>query len=158
EMDGYTDEYLDYVSGIVHGFDSPPYIAVEKRLDYSHIAPEGFGTGDCVIIGGDEMHVIDFKYGKGVPVSAKANPQLKLYALGALNEYAILYPIGKVTMHIVQPRIDNTSSFTQPVEELTTWAEMIKPWAKKAFDGEGEYRPSEETCRFCRAKHTCRAR
>ncbi|MCQ4638618.1 DUF2800 domain-containing protein [Anaerovorax odorimutans] len=159
EMDGYTDEYLDYVSGIVHGFDSPPYIAVEKRLDYSHVVPEGFGTGDCVIIGGDVMHVIDFKYGKGVPVKAEGNPQMKLYAAGALKEYAFLYPIKEIRMHIVQPRIDYNNEGVIYVEELNAWLNaVVKPNAELAFKGEGEYRPSEETCRFCRAKHTCRAR
>ncbi|MCU7380830.1 DUF2800 domain-containing protein [Clostridiales Family XIII bacterium ASD5510] len=159
EMDGYTDEYLDYVSGIVHGFDSPPYIAVEKRLDYSHVVPEGFGTGDCIIIGGDTMHVIDFKYGKGVPVKAEGNPQMKLYAAGALKEYEILYPVEKIMLHIVQPRNDHNNSGLIYKEELESWLNaVVKPGAQQAWNGEGEYRPSEETCRFCRAKATCRAR
>lgn len=158
EMDGYTDEYLDIVASIVHSFDAEPYINVEKKLDFSHVVPEGFGTGDCVIIGGNDMHILDFKYGKGVPVSAVSNPQLKLYALGALKAYGLLYPIQQVTMHIIQPRIHNNSDYTQSTEELLQWGETIKPWARQAYDGEGEYRPSEEICRFCRAKATCRAR
>lgn len=83
EMEGYTDEYADYVSGIAFGFPAPPFVAVEKKLDYSPWAPEGFGTGDCVIIYGKDLHIIDFKYGKGVPVKAEGNFQLALYALGA---------------------------------------------------------------------------
>lgn len=159
EMDGYTNEYLDYVSGIVHGFDSPPYIAVEKRLDYSHVVPEGFGTGDCIIIGGNTMHVIDFKYGKGVPVKAEGNPQMKLYAAGALKEYEVLYPIEKIMLHIVQPRIDHNNSGLIYKDELESWLNaVVKPGAQQAWNGEGEYRPSEETCRFCKAKATCRAR
>ncbi len=159
EMDGCTDEYLDYVSGIVHGFDSPPYIAVEKRVDYSHVAPEGFGTADCVIIGGDTMHVIDFKYGKGVPVKAEGNPQMKLYAAGALKEYEVLYPVEKIMLHVVQPRIDHNNAGLIHKEELESWLNaVVKPGARQAWSGEGEYRPSEETCRFCKAKATCRAR
>lgn len=158
EMDGYTEEYLDYISSIVHSFDQTPYIAVEKQVDYSHIAPEGFGTCDCIIIGGDTMHIVDFKYGKGVHVSAGENPQLKLYAAGALKAYGMLYPIKRVVMHIVQPRIDNNSSAELLTEDLELWLNNIRPWAEQAYNGEGEFRPSEETCRFCRAKNTCRAR
>lgn len=158
EMDGYTDEYLDIVASIVHSFHAEPYINVEKKLDFSHIVPEGFGTGDCIIVGGGTLHVIDFKYGKGVPVSAVSNPQLKLYALGALKAYGLLYPIKQVTMHIVQPRIGNNNDHTESVEELSQWGEEVKPLAQQAYNGEGEYRPSKETCRFCKAKGTCRAR
>ena len=158
EMDGYTEEYLDYISEIVHSFDGPPHVAVEVKVDYGHIAPEGFGTCDCIVIHSDTIHIIDFKYGKGVHVSAGSNPQLKLYALGALKAYGLLYPVKKVAMHIVQPRINNNSRVDMIVEDLELWAKTIKPWAEQAFKGEGEFRPSEETCRFCRAKSTCRAR
>ena len=158
EMDGYTEEYLDYVSSIVHSFDQTPYIAVEKQVDYGHVAPEGFGTCDCIIIGGDTMHIVDFKYGKGVHVSAGGNPQLKLYAAGALKAYGMLYPIKRVVMHIVQPRIDNNSQVELLTEDLEFWIKAIRPLAEQAYKGEGEYKPSEETCRFCRARNTCRAR
>lgn len=103
EMEGYTDEYVDYIAKLVHEFDAEPYIQTEKRVDYSHIAPEGFGTADCILIGGGQLHIVDFKYGKGVPVSAEANPQLKLYALGALQACQMLYPIETIVLHIVQP-------------------------------------------------------
>ncbi len=158
EMDGYTEEYLDYISSIVHSFDQTPYVAVEKQVDYSHVAPEGFGTCDCIIIGGGTMHIVDFKYGKGVHVSAGGNPQLKLYAAGALKAYGMLYPIKRAVMHIVQPRIDNNSRVELLVEDLELWIKQIRPWAERAYKGEGEYKPSEETCRFCRARNTCRAR
>lgn len=158
EMDGYTEEYIDYIAKLVHGFDTEPYIQIEKRVDYSHIAPEGFGTADCLLIGGGSLHVIDFKYGKGVPVSAEANPQLKLYALGALQAYRLLYPIETVILHIVQPRIQNDSCAEQPAEELLQWGEMIKPWAQQAYRGEGDFHPTEEGCRWCGIKATCRAR
>ena len=153
----HTDTYLDYIAGILHGFFSPPYVAAEKRIDYSYYAPEGFGTGDCIIIGGNILHIIDFKYGKGVSVSAKDNPQMMLYALGAYTEYSFLYPIDTVKMTIIQPRLDSISEDSKTIEELLIWGESIKPIAKMAFNGEGEYSPGEH-CRFCRAKALCRAR
>lgn len=157
EMLKHTDTYLDYIAGVLHGFSSSPYVAAEKRIDYSAYAPEGFGTGDCIIIGGNVLHIIDFKYGKGVPVSAKDNPQMMLYALGAYTEYSFLYPIDTVKMTIVQPRLDIISEDSKSIEELLIWGEGIKPIAKKAFSGEGEYSPGEH-CRFCRAKALCKAR
>ncbi len=157
EMLRYTDEYIDYISGVVHSFSSPPYIAAEKRLDFSAYVREGFGTGDCIIIGGEVLHVIDFKYGKGVPVSAEENPQMKLYALGAYREYSFLYPISRVKMTIVQPRLDSISEYEIGTDELLNWGESIKPIAEKAFTGEGDF-VSGEWCRFCRAKSLCRAR
>jgi hypothetical protein len=158
EMLKHTDTYLDYVSGIVHEYAIRPYVAVEKKLDYSAYVPEGFGTGDCIIIGGDTLHVIDFKYGKGVPVSAETNPQMMLYALGAYSAYSFLYPIEKVVMSIVQPRLDSISEFSMPVDDLLYWAtNTVMGAAEKAFKGEGDFVPGEH-CRFCRAKSLCRAR
>lgn len=158
EMDGYTDGYLDYVAAIMHSFKTKPYIAIEKRLDYSHIAPGGFGTGDCLIMCGGELHIIDFKYGKGVPVSAEDNPQLKLYALGAVREYELLYDIQNITLHIVQPRTDDgNSSWTITRAALDEWGESIKPVAQLAYDGKGDFKCGDH-CRFCKAKSTCRAR
>lgn len=158
EMDGYTDDYVDYIAKLVHEFDAEPYIQAEKRVDYSHIAPEGFGTADCILIGGGQLHIVDFKYGKGVPVSAEANPQLKLYALGALQACQMLYPIETIVLHIVQPRIQNDNCSRQPVEELRKWGEMIKPWAQQAYRGEGEFRATDEGCKWCKIKATCRTR
>lgn len=157
EMLRHTDTYLDYLSQIVHGFDAPPYVAIEKRLDFSTYVPESFGTSDCIIIGGNILHVVDFKYGKSVPVSAEKNPQMMLYALGAFAEYAILYAINTVKMAIVQPRLDNVSEYEMSLLDLLAWAESIKPIAAQAFAGEGEFTPGEH-CRFCRAKALCRAR
>lgn len=158
EMLQCTDTYLDYVSGIVHSFKSAPYVAVEKRLNYAEYAPEGFGTGDCIIIGGSTLHVIDYKHGKGVPVDAYENTQMKLYALGALSEYSILYNISDVKIAIVQPRLDSISEYQITVDELVAWGiNTVKPAAEKAFKGEGEFVPGEH-CRFCRAKALCRAR
>lgn len=158
EMDGYTDDYLDYVAALMHSYKTKPYIAIEKRLDYSHIAPSGFGTGDCVIMCGGELHIIDLKYGRDVPVSAEDNPQLKLYALGALREYELLYDIRNVTLHIVQPRTeDGNSSWSIARGALEAWGGSIKPIARLAYEGKGEYACGDH-CRFCKARQTCRAR
>lgn len=157
EMLKHTDAYLEYLQGIVHGLSSSPYVAVEKKLDYSTYAPEGFGTGDCTIIGGDTMYVTDFKYGKGVAVSAEDNPQMKLYALGAYLEYNFLYPFKQIHLAIIQPRLNSISEYTLTLDELLAWGEEIKPIAQKAFNGEGDFVPGEH-CKFCRAKANCRAR
>lgn len=157
EMLTHTDTYLEYIQNIAYGCSSKPFAAVEKRLDYSHIVPDGFGTGDCILISGDTLHIIDFKYGKGVPVYAENNTQMLLYAIGALNAYGFLYDIKNIVMSIVQPRLDNISEHTISVSELNEWAESIKPAAKLAFKGEGEFKDGE-WCKFCRAKAICRKR
>ena len=157
EMLRYTDEYLDYVKGAAMAYDEKPYAAVEKRVDFSHIVPDGFGTCDCILIGGDTMHVIDFKYGKGVPVSAEKNPQMMLYALGALKTYGLLYPIRKVLLAIIQPRIANISEWGCTVEELAAWGESVNPIAQAAYNGEGEFSVGAH-CKFCKIKGNCRAR
>lgn len=157
EMLRHTDTYLDYISGIVHGHSSTPYVAAEKKLDYSLYAPEGFGTGDCIIIGENTVYVIDFKYGKGVPVTAKMNPQMMLYALGTHIAYSFLYQLENVKMVVVQPRLDSISEYEMPIIDLLAWGENIKPIAQKAFAGEGEFVPGDH-CRFCRARSLCRAR
>lgn len=157
EMDGYTDEYADYITKLCTAFPAAPYVAIERRLDFSHIVPEGFGTGDCIVIHEDALHVCDLKYGKGVPVTAQGNPQLRLYALGAVKEYALLFGIRTVTMHIIQPRLGNFDSESLSVDDLTAWGETVKPIAAKAFAGDGEPHPGTH-CRFCRAKVQCAAR
>lgn len=158
EMLKHTDAYLEYIQGIVHGFSSPPYIAIEKKLDFSRYVPESFGTGDCIIIGGSTLWIIDFKYGKGVPVSAENNPQMMLYALGAYEAYNFLYPIETVKMAIVQPRLDIISEFEISISDLLYWAtNTVMGAAERAFKGEGEF-VSGDHCQFCRAKSLCRAR
>lgn len=167
EMEGYTDEYVDYVSGIAFRFPAVPFIRIEETVHYSSWAPEGFGTVDCLIIYGNDMHIIDFKYGKGVPVKAEGNYQLALYALGAYQEYGFLFNIENVHLHIVQPRIPNNSSWSTSLKELLTWGEkVVKPAAEKAIKGEGEFRPADycsgdktNYCRegFCKAYGRCRA-
>jgi hypothetical protein len=159
EMQGYTDEYVDYVAEAAMRYQSRPYIALEVRVNYSHIAPEGFGTADCILIGGDTLTIIDFKYGKGVPVFADENPQMRLYALGALKVYAPIYgdTIKNIRMAIVQPRLEKILETALSVSDLNTWGESVKPVAVKAFNGGGEQVPGE-WCRFCAVRATCRAR
>ena len=158
EMLGYTDEYKDFVHKAALAFEHRPYVIIEQSLDISAYAPECFGTADCILIGGGTLHVIDFKYGKGVPVAAEHNEQLMLYALGAYQRYQIAYEIRNVRMSIVQPRIDNNSTWEIPIEELLKFGESVKPIAQLAFDGKGDFAPRDDICRFCRAKQRCRAR
>ena len=157
EMDGYTDDYVAYVRKSAMGFEKSPYIAIEKRLDLTAYIPDGFGTADCVMIGERTLHIIDLKYGKGVPVSAENNEQLMIYALGALEAYKMLFAIDAVKVSIVQPRIDNTNSSEFTVEELIKFGDRVKHYADIAIKGEGEQTPGD-WCRFCRARQQCRAR
>lgn len=160
EMERYTDEYTDYVQKLAYGYPAAPYIAVEKRVDYSHVAPEGFGTADCILLYGTELHIVDFKYGKGIVVRAEGNSQMGLYALGAIKSYALIYPIETVYFHIIQPRVHNFSQWSTSVDDLTMWAEsIVKPAAQLAYKGEGEFCQGTwcDDC-FCSAAGTCRAR
>ena len=140
-------------------YDTAPTVAVEVQVDFSDYVPEGFGTCDCCIIGGDLLSIVDYKHGKGVPVSAVGNPQMRLYALGALHRYAPVFgdTIKRVRMTIDQPRLDSYTTDEITVEELRAWGESIKPIAQKAFSGLGEFVPGDH-CRFCRGKAQCRAR
>ncbi|MCY6957584.1 DUF2800 domain-containing protein [Clostridium brassicae] len=161
EMEEHSDAYVEFVMEqleLAKQSCTDPLILIEQRLDFSCYVPQGFGTGDCIIIADKKLHIIDFKYGMGVLVDAVDNPQMKLYALGALEIYDSLYDIEEVYMTIFQPRRENVSTWTIRVEDLKDWAEKeLKPRAKKAYDGEGEYLPGE-WCTFCRAAVKCRAR
>lgn len=161
EMEEHSDAYVEFVMEQLEQAKqtcTDPLILIEQRLDFSCYVPQGFGTGDCIIIADKKLHIIDFKYGMGVLVDAVDNPQMKLYALGALEIYDSLYDIEEVSMTIFQPRRENVSTWTIRVEDLKDWAEKeLKPRAKKAYDGEGEYLPGE-WCTFCRAAVKCRAR
>lgn len=161
EMEECTD---DYVAFVMERYEearqncSDPIILIEQHLDFSCYVPDGFGTGDCVIIADGKLHIIDFKYGRGILVDAEHNPQMMLYALGALEVYDSLYDIKVVSMSIFQPRRENISTWTIPVGELKDWAEnTLKPRAELAYKGEGEYKPGE-WCTFCKASVRCRAR
>lgn len=161
ELDEYTDVYVDYAKELITKVRSDckdAIVLVEQRLDFSNYVPEGFGTGDLVIVADGTLYIVDLKYGKGVSVSAEENPQMMLYALGALNLFDFLYDIDKVSMTIVQPRLESISTYEISVEELLAWAENdLKPRAQMAISGEGEFIPGEH-CRFCKARVTCRAR
>lgn len=161
EMEFHTDGYVQYILEVIEEVKQKtkdPLILIEQRLDFSNYVPEGFGTGDCVIVGNDVVHVIDFKYGQGVLVEAESNPQMMLYALGALNLFDGIYDIEQVCMTIYQPRRENLSVFTIAKEELLDWANnVLQPKAELAFAGKGEY-VAGDWCRFCRASVKCRAR
>lgn len=159
EMDEHTETYLDYIKQVMYSYKSAPYVVVERTVHFDEYVPEGFGTADCLILAGDTLHVIDFKYGKGIPVSAEENPQMMLYALGALKEYAMLINPKQVKLTIVQPRLHSISEWEVYVDDLTYWGETeVKPLAKIAFEGKnGTFEPGVH-CRFCRAKHQCKAR
>ena len=153
EMIEHAKAYADYIWEQTKG----EHIAVllERKVDFSPWVPDGFGTADCIIIQGDTMTVIDYKYGQGVAVDAKGNPQMRLYALGALNDYGFLYDVERVEMHIFQPRINNVSVDGMTVAELYAWGEEIKPIAEEAARGEGAYVPGPH-CKFCPHAGRCR--
>lgn len=158
EMEGTSETYLEYVKGIMLSCEIAPAVLIEKRVDFSKYVPEGFGTADCLILAGDTLHVIDYKHGKGVVVDADHNPQMMLYALGAMSELSLLYRFKYVHMTIVQPRVNNISEFTMTADELIEWGEkVVKPKAEAAISGKGEFEAGD-WCRFCRAKQQCRTR
>ena len=158
EMDSTSEAYLDYVKDITMGYTVKPVILTEKKVDFSRYVPEGFGTADCLILAGDTLHVVDYKHGKGVVVDADHNPQMMLYALGAMSELSLLYRFKFVHMPIVQPRVNNISEFTMTADELIEWGEtIVKPKAEAAMSGKGEFEAGD-WCRFCRAKRQCKTR
>lgn len=161
EMDAYTDAYVEFVMEALAEAKQEckdPLVLIEQKLDFSCYVPDGYGTGDCLIVADKLLHIIDFKYGQGVLVDAEQNPQMMLYALGALRLFDSLYDITEVSMSIFQPRRENVSTWTISVDDLLDWAEnTLKPKAELAFKGEGEYTPGS-WCQFCKAAVKCRAR
>lgn len=158
----YVQVYVDLVIEKINAaraVSRDAVILLEQKLDYSPWAPDGFGTGDTVLYADGFCEVVDLKFGRGVPVSAVDNPQLRLYGLGALNRPdSHLYSIEDVTMTIVQPRLDSITSETLSAAELLAWAEVeVKPKARLAYEGKGEF-CAGDWCRFCKIKHTCRTR
>jgi len=137
---------------------SDTLILLEQKLDFSDWVPDGFGTGDVIIIADGVLEVIDLKYGQGVPVSAVGNTQMRLYALGAISQYGLLYDFDCIRMTIVQSRLDSISSDESSVSALLKWGdEYVKPRAQEAMAGGGKFVPGDH-CQFCRAKAQCRAR
>ena len=163
EMQECANDYARFVRGkrdAARETCEDAFVELEVKVDFSKYVKDGFGTGDCIIIADNLIEIVDFKYGKGVRVEAEGNPQMRLYALGALLKYNSLFDFETVRMTIFQPRLSGEQSSDEiSVKELLTWAEKtVKPKAKLAYKGEGEFNPSEETCKFCRAKAQCRAR
>lgn len=161
EMVEHCENYTDIVMERVNEARAKTpdaQVLLEQRLDFSEWVPEGFGTGDVLIVAEGFIEVIDLKYGKGVPVSAENNSQMRLYGLGAFSEYDMLYGIEKINMTIVQPRLDSISTEEMPAEELLTWAEeTVKPTAKEAAEGSDCFAAGDH-CRFCKANAECRVR
>ena len=166
KLDDYSTEMIEAVNRYVdiceekmneaRARSSDAEVMIEAKLDFSRWVPEGFGTGDMVIVADGILEVIDLKYGKGVPVSAVENTQMRLYALGAYDVNEFLYDVKTVRMTIVQPRLDSVSTDELSVEELLDWGDGIKPIAQRAWEGIGECTPCDY-CNFCKARHTCRA-
>ena len=156
DFEAYVDNYVLYTRSQIGEGDVPLF---EQRVDFSDWVPDGFGTADVVILSKYKIRVIDLKFGKGIPVAAMDNSQLRLYALGAYSKFKEEYPdIREVEYTIHQPRLDSISSDGTSLEKLLDWARYyVAPKAKKAWSGSGEFLPGDH-CQFCRAKATCRAR
>lgn len=156
----YCEEYKAYVVqvfGEALKITSDAKIHLEEFIDLTMYVPEGFGTGDVVIVADHTVYFIDLKYGKGVMVEATNNKQLMLYALGIYEKYAVLYDIQELNLTIYQPRIDNFSTWVIKAETLIAWAENeLKPKAKLAWEGKGEFNPGKH-CQFCKVKANCKA-
>lgn len=163
EMFQYMLHYRDYIAERLEktlALDPSAFVEVEIRLDFSKWVPEGFGTGDCMIITSKTIEIIDLKYGKGYKVEAENNPQMRLYALGVLNRYSMIYDFERVKTVIYQPRLASEPSCEElSVVELLSWAENeVVPKAKEAFEGTGTFCPSKSSCKFCKAKQVCGGR
>ena len=156
DFEAHVDSYVLYVRSQIGEGDYPLF---EQRVDFSDWVPDGFGTADVVILSKHAIRVIDLKFGKGIPVHAQDNPQLRLYALGAYSKFKEEFPeIKEVSYTIHQPRLDSISTDGTTISKLVDWANyFVKPKAKKAWSGSGEFLPGE-WCQFCKAKAQCRAR
>lgn len=161
EMESAVNEYVEIVEErfmAAKALSSDAVVLLEEQLDFSEWVPDGYGTGDVVLIADGVLEVIDLKYGKGVPISAENNPQIRLYALGAWNSYNYLYDIREIHMTIVQPRLDSVSTDIMPIDALLEWAEtVVRPAAELAYAGKGDFKAGDH-CRWCKVKATCRAR
>lgn len=158
EMLKAANQYVSFIHDLWVGYAVRPMVFIEQEVDVSRWVPGGFGTCDCLMIGDGILHIIDFKYGQGVPVSPERNPQLMYYALGAYALFEGIEGIGTVCMSIVQPRMqEEPQTWELPLADLLTWArEVLQPAAELAWKGEGVYHPGGH-CRFCKAYPSCRA-
>ena len=153
--------YVDILRDAFIEYEATPAVFFEVRVGLGDWVPEGFGTCDCCMIGGDTLRIFDYKHGKGVVVSAEGNPQMRLYALGALAKFRVIYgdAIKRVKTAIIQPRItEDISTEELTTEELLAWGESIKPLAQAAFTGNGATFCAGDWCRFCAGRAQCRAR
>ena len=160
EMEEHTDGYVAYVRSILAGCRErtrDARLMVEVRLDLSDYAPECFGTADAVVVGDDELHVVDFKYGRGVAVDARENPQLRIYALGALEALADEFAPRRVTMHIYQPRLCAVSQDRMAAAELREWGRTVLSPGAEAALRPGAAQQAGDWCRFCKVRRKCRA-
>jgi RecB family exonuclease len=157
EMQGYTDEYVEFIQEQMYSYSTTPHTAVEQKVDFSQYVPDGFGTADCILIADDTLHIIDFKYGKGVPVNVENNAQLLLYALGAYLAYEMIFPITHIKMSIVQPRLAIIDTWECRLDYLLEFAKIAQEKAAMALKGEGDFNCGEH-CTFCKAKAVCRER
>lgn len=159
-MEEATELYLETLKEQAMTFSAPPFVALEARVDYSEYAPDGFGTADCIMIGGGRIVICDYKNGAGVPVEAERNSQMMLYALGALASFRPIYGDTITTAHlvIIQPHAGGVKEWEISVEELTRWGhEVVAPRAKTALEGAEPACPGD-WCRFCKGKSQCAAR
>lgn len=158
EMVNAADRYVSFLHEQWVGFSCRPGVFIEQEVDVSRWVPGGFGTCDCLMIGGGILHIIDFKYGQGVPVNPERNPQLMYYALGAYALFDGIEEVDTVRLSIVQPRMqEEPQTWELPLADLLTWArEVLQPAAELAWRGEGEFVTGEH-CRFCKAHPACRA-
>ncbi|MBR1728948.1 MAG: DUF2800 domain-containing protein, partial [Selenomonadaceae bacterium] len=158
EMIQTAETYVEHLKMRAMTFKTTPYVTFEIKVDLSDYVPESFGRCDCIMFGEDTLIITDYKHGKGVPVSAEKNPQMMLYALGALKLYQPLLgdTIKNVEIYIDQPRINNYENWICTKEELIKWGEEIKTKAQMAYMGFGEYHAGS-WCRFCRANGICKA-
>lgn len=160
EMENCSDTYIEHIQEVAMACACRPAVFVEQMVDFSEYVPDGFGTSDCIMVTEKTLHVFDYKHGKGVPVSAVDNKQLKLYGIGAWIWVRAFFPnIEEVVLHVIQPRINNISVWSIPLPDLLAWAENeVRPAAKRALSDDAPFVPGEKQCRFCGIRATCRAR
>ena len=157
-MEDYVEAYCDLVEERVNHYQDA-VVELEQKVDFTKWVPEGFGTSDVVVLAENTIEIIDLKYGKGVPVDAYLNPQLMLYALGAVDKYDIIYEFETVRMTIVQPRLDNVSTFEIDKEELLYWADnYVAPRAVQAWEGTGKWTITDDVVKFSKVRAQLRLR
>lgn len=158
-MQDHVDNYVAFVIEQYEELkkeDPSAVIFIEKKLDITEYVPEGFGTGDAVLLSNRVLKIIDLKYGQGVRVECEKNKQMMLYGLGALKAFDFMYDVQEVEMIIYQPRMSNISSYSMMAYDLLHWADTeLRPKARQAYNGEGEFNPGNH-CKFCKAKAQCK--